>query len=892
MKTFFGNMKRILSGENTNLRQRMFYIISIVGLVLSVFGIIESAMITEAEMIGISLAAMLACIFISYFLEMKFGFLDGASLLVGFGMCVIAFPNMFFLNGGVEGGATLYLCLNIIYVSLLFEGPLMLILFGFFVILDASVYWVAYNFPYLIMPLESEEAILLDSMYSVIAVGLAVAVMVQLHIRAFASQREQVVLQKAELEENAKSKNKFFASMSHEVRSPINTILGLNEMIIRENKAPEINEYASSVKDAGKMLLSLINDILDISQMDMGKMEIVPTVYNTTELLTELTDMMSVQLTQKKLEFILDIDQELPSKMYGDKKRIQQVLINLLTNAVKYTSEGSVTLSVRVEEKNSDVVKLKMAVSDTGIGIRKEDMESLFDLFKRVDLERNSNIEGSGLGLPLTNQLVELMNGELKVDSIYTKGSTFTVLLTQEIIDVKSIGKSGESWIPSRHAQESYQQLFEAPEARILVVDDLPTNVTIIEKLLSKTLVQIDKAYSGQEALMRTKEKYYHLILLDHQMPEMDGIETVAEIRKQDNGLCRQSPVIALTANLFSGAEQFYREKGFDSYLEKPVDGILLEKMIVSYLPAEIVEKHSAAHSLEDTTYRSVHTIRKKRVKITTDCVADLSNEQLRKYDIGLMYLYIKTEKGRFADTIEIDSSNLPQYLKEDTLLATADGVSVEEFEQFYAEQLSGAEEIIHISMASDSGKSYGVAVAAAQSFGHVHVIDSKQISCGQSLLVMYAAKLAQEDNLSVEQLISQIEEIRGHIKTQFMVPSADYFYKTGYTSKRMAMLCKVLQLRPILKMKGSRIDVAGFCTGDIHAARRKFIARSMRRKKRIDPEIVYISQVVLGVKEQEMVKNEILRQLPFKKVYLQKASFSCACNAGPEAVGFAYYQK
>ncbi len=890
MREFISVMRDTISAKNENLRERMFCIINLLAFGMVVLGLIETLPIVS-ECIPVVCCLVIAVINMSicFYLLLKHHLLDIASVILGFTLCGVVFPSMFRFSGGIEGGATVYFSLNIIYTCIVFRGKWLAFFLALDIISDVVTYAVAYYYPDTVTSLPSREAVFMDSIYSVIVVGIAVGVMLKAYVNAYANQQLKVEEQNKKLEEAGKSKDHFFASMSHEIRTPINTIIGLNEMIMRNNSDEKTLEYAENVHKAGKLLLSLVNDILDLSQMEMGKMEILPVEYKITELISDLVDIVQIQAHDKNLEFNLDIDKDIPCELLGDKKRIEQVMINLLTNAVKYTREGSVTLSVYVESKTKTEVTIKFSVIDTGIGIRKEDITSLYEIFKRVDTKNNEKIVGSGLGLAITKQLVELMGGNLTVDSIYMHGSTFTVSLKQGIINPNRIGYIEHPDKNYKVIRGMYKHLFEAPEARVLIVDDNKMNIVVASELLSATRVQIDTALSGKECLECTRNKYYNIILLDHMMPEMDGIETVKEIRRQVNGLCRDTVIVAMTANAMSGALQYYSENGFDEYIEKPINGELLEKCILSYLPSDIVEYRRIEEGVENLLSVPTEKSRKKKVRITTDCVADLPDDIIMQYDIGVMYLYIRTDKGRFADTIEISSDNLDQFISDEKSYARADSVSVEEYEQFFAEQLTKAEEIIHISMASDSGKSYSIAVEAAESFGHVHVIDSKHISCGQTLLVMYASKLLNE-NLSIADLIKEIKWAREKIVCQFMLPSIDIFYQNGYANKLIMRFFKTFNLHPILRIKHSSVKPISFCSGELHQARKRFVRRVLFKKRRIHRNMVFISHVALNINDQKMITDEISKYVLFDNVYVNKTSFSCAVNSGMGSIGIAYY--
>ena len=395
------------------------------------------------------------------------------------------------------------------------------------------------------------------------------------------------------------AKSAFLANMSHEIRTPINAILGLNTMTLRESDDPQIREYATEIEQAGNTLLSLINDILDISKVESGKMEIVPVEYDLSSVINDTVNMMSFKAKAKNLELKVDVDKNLPHKLYGDDVRIRQVLVNLLSNAVKYTEKGSVTLKV-LGNVSEDEVMLKYVVSDTGIGIKEEDMEKLFAKYERLDTIKNRNVEGTGLGMAITTKLLGLMNSSLDVQSTYGKGSTFSFELAQKVIDKEPIGDLNKRFCQTKREDDSYVR-FIAPDAKILVVDDNRTNRLVFKKLLQRIKVQIDEADSGQACLDMCCQKEYDIIFLDHMMPGMDGIETREKMRENTRCPNINTPVIALTANAISGSREFYLEAGFDDYISKPIEPKKLEKMIFDLLPEEMKEIFSGGGTDEVT---------------------------------------------------------------------------------------------------------------------------------------------------------------------------------------------------------------------------------------------------------------------------------------------------
>lgn len=389
--------------------------------------------------------------------------------------------------------------------------------------------------------------------------------------------------------ENAnEAKNRYLANISHEIRTPINAVLGMDEMILRESTEENVVAYARQIQTAGDTMLSLINDILDFSKMEAGKFEIIPVEYSLRDVMEECHQMVSLRAREKDLEVRVFCDPLIPNALRGDEVRIKEIINNMLTNAVKYTRVGTITLRVKMEPKNEKELTLLISVEDTGKGIAKENLPSLFTTFERLDKEENRHIEGTGLGLAITKQLVELMDGEIGVFSELGKGSLFYVSIPQEIVAPDPIGDYQEK--VKSEGKAVYHQSFVAPRARILVVDDVSINLEVIRNLLKKTRLRIDTADSGEECINLCETNQYQVILLDHMMPGMDGVETLQRLKALPECINANTPVIALTANAISGVREQYLEAGFNDYLSKPVTGADLEKMIQKYLPEEFLE--------------------------------------------------------------------------------------------------------------------------------------------------------------------------------------------------------------------------------------------------------------------------------------------------------------
>lgn len=387
-----------------------------------------------------------------------------------------------------------------------------------------------------------------------------------------------------------RAKSDFLANMSHEIRTPINAIMGMNEMILREGTEPVVREYAQNIESASKALLSLVNDILDFSKVEAGKIDILPGNYRLGNLLSEVSTMINVKAEQKKLSFIINVGEELPNELEGDAVRIRQVLINLLNNAVKYTNDGGITMTITGEKlaEASDITVFRFAVADTGIGIKPEDMKNLFKNFVRLDLNRNRSVEGTGLGLALTKRLAQAMGGDVEVTSEYGVGSTFTLVLPQKVVGTAKVGNFQAAGKDNARRQEGHKVSFVAPEANVLVVDDRELNLLVVSGLLKETKVNVVTANSGPKSLELMKKESFDLVLMDHMMPEMSGIEAMEQAKKIPG--YDRIPFIVLTANAIVGMREMYISKGFVEYLSKPIDGDLLEETLRQYLPPEKIK--------------------------------------------------------------------------------------------------------------------------------------------------------------------------------------------------------------------------------------------------------------------------------------------------------------
>lgn len=442
------------------------------------------------------------------------------------------------------------------------------------------------------------------------------------------------------------AKTAFVANMSHEIRTPINSVLGMNEMIMRESKEKQIKEYASDIQYSAQALLGIINDILDIAKIETGKMEIIPVDYELRDFLYNVVNMISLKARTKDLEMEVIVDESLPNLLEGDDIRIRQVLVNLLNNAVKYTHSGKVTLQVKKEGLENDTAKIRYIIKDTGIGIKEEDIQKLFVAFERIEEKRNRNIEGTGLGINICVQLLQMMGSSLQVESEYGKGSTFSFVLEQKVNGAEVVG---EFDMQKRRELElkKYQVIFTAPDAKVLVVDDNSMNRKVFKNLLKQTEVKVDEAENGTACLEMVQKKHYDIIFMDHMMPGMDGIETLHAMQDLPDNQCVNTPVVILTANAVIGAKENYLKEGFDAFLSKPVEPDKLEKTIYEMLPEGLLCEGMSEMTEEKSEQMEFPII--DGVDFAYGRIHFQADEDLLE-SMGLLYRVLKSEADKLEE--------------------------------------------------------------------------------------------------------------------------------------------------------------------------------------------------------------------------------------------------
>lgn len=591
----FGRIREMFSGlfrEEADIQIVLLNLIlaaAVIGGIVSwIFSIVAG---TDGNAITALLIVVLGCSLwiINVWKKPQFG-----AVLVDCFANLVFFPIMYFYQGGIHSGMLIWMLLGMVFAFLIIKGRICYIIYVLNAVVVAGCITIEYYHPELVHHLD-EQMMSIDIFQSVLLVSCVFGVIFryQSHIyrrqqRYLMEQDDKLRLTLEKLQQANQAKSTFLANMSHEIRTPINAVLGMNEMIVRESSEEVITKYALNIESAGRNLLSLVNDILDFSKIESGKMEILPVEYDVASLLNDSYNIIIMRAKEKNLEVRIENDSSIPSELFGDEVRIRQIISNLMTNAVKYTKVGSVTLSLDWERLQGSMILLKIAVTDTGMGITPENKERLFFSFQRVDEERNRNIEGTGLGLAITKQLVDLMGGSISVESEYGKGSVFRLEIPQRIISEVPMGDFSKRYERTEKS-DRFSKSFLAPRASVLVVDDVEMNLEVMKGLLKHTKLKIDTALSGEQCLEMIKEKKYHIIFMDHMMPGMDGVETLQAIRNMPEQPNIDTPVIALTANAILGAEQEYLAQGFQAYLSKPVRSDELEKITADYLPKDLV---------------------------------------------------------------------------------------------------------------------------------------------------------------------------------------------------------------------------------------------------------------------------------------------------------------
>ena len=574
MKKLFLSHLNAFFGKELELRVRLFHVLAITGVILCIAMTGVSIVGRMWASMAINMGAGAASLFLLLYSARTRKYQLCYSLTIG-AIFFVLFPSLFFSGGGYRGGMPFFFVFAIVFTVYMLDGWIMLGVTALELVFYSVLCVVAYQRPDLIVPFQSEAAVVTDVIVGLVSVGISLGATMFIQVHMYQKQQRELEQAQQEAEAASRAKSNFLANMSHEIRTPIHMILGMNEIIHRESRSTQVLEYSERISETSKMLLSLVDSVLDVSKIESGKMELIPATYETDELVKTLGLIGWTNCQKKELGFQTQIGPDLPPTLHGDLVHIRQIGSNLLSNAAKYTEQGTVTLSVyREPGRREGEILLCISVEDTGSGIRREVIPTLFESFTRADLAAHRNIEGTGLGLPIVKGLTALMNGTLSVTSEVGKGSTFTVKLPQRVVTEQ----------PER--REDRKMTFLAPGVRILVVDDNEGNRMVMQELLTPSQAMVDTAASGADCLRMAEENRYHLIFMDYMMPEMDGLETMERLRRCPGF---RTPVIALTADATPETGRKLREGGFSACLTKPVPWSKLKEAMLAYLPEQLV---------------------------------------------------------------------------------------------------------------------------------------------------------------------------------------------------------------------------------------------------------------------------------------------------------------
>lgn len=886
IKTIINRIRDILGNREYDVTIRSFVYIGFGGIIVA-FAMSVYYFLSEGDSIYNGILIFISAVVLSVFMTIGISTykMRLAALLSATWVSFILFPLTFFLGGGLASGSSIWFLMGFAYVTMILSGKLRLVFLILQLIFYSVCFFVSYFNPDFSVGLSASQTAV-DSLVSVLVVGPAI--MIMFYFKELIMREELTVAreQKKEIERLTRYQQNFFADMSRKIRTPIGGITGLNEMILRsDNLTEDVLQNTRNIASASDMLLTVLEDIMDMNKMQVGDIRIENLEYDTSALFTDLINMLEPKAKEKSLILKLDIDPEFPLNLFGDKIRMKQILVNVLNNAIKYTRRGYVKLSVKAETVGGTLIKAVYQVEDTGIGIKPEDMESLFSDFSRIDISANRSIEGTGLGLFITQGLLSAMGGTIEAESTYGEGSVFTITIPQNKSGEKTIGDINNIAVQDVGNEKTHLWL---NGGRILIVDDDRMSREIVKKLLSDTGAIIDLCESGRQALKFTAENSYNIIFMDHVMPDMDGVETLHRMRTQTNGKNYQTLVVALTANAGENQKEIYQNIGFAGYLSKPVNISLLEEYVIKSMPEEI--KRYNRHREKEFGNISNYFKKKVPVLITTDSMAGLSQEDITKYGIEIFPYCISMPDGSaFVERQEIDIEAMRAVQNIEGI--SAEVVNVEMAADFFRQQLEKAENVIHICiMSADISGNYERLCGVADNVGHVTIFESGTVSVGAGIMAVHAAKLASEGYQMIH-IINELIELRKRIEFRCRIGEINLLVSQRRFPKFFGNVLKSFHLQPLVKTDKSGLKLYGL----MHEknSMEEFVERILKEKTEFEDEI-YIAHPDVRNNRDEIydIKNMIKQRGRFKNIVVIQSSPIMVANSGMNSLAVAMVKK
>lgn len=875
-------VKALFLSETTDISNKLYVVFSAAS-ILIVIGIFFINVLTSASS-GLTVASWVMFFFQT--ISLLYSVFKNRFYLSSVLSCIlinfIAFPYLFLTGHIFFGSVPIWMILGYTYTGLVLSKTTRTVMIFFQSIVNILCYIFSLSMDWnLIMEQYPYGYKFVDIWFAVVAGGAALFAMASFSKWLNSIEQKTIREQKDDIVTLYQNQNKFFSSMSHEIRTPINTIIGLNEVNLSLNPSEDIVDYATEIKFASAKLLGLINDILDISKLQSGKMEVVEDAYNLSDMISRITDDVWKTAYDRNLKLNIVVNPHTPVSLFGDEIRIRQIVRNLLINSIYTTDEGYVELQIRFEEVSESEINLIFEIEDTGRGVRRENIPYVFNIYRQT-IDDNTSSEGTGLELPIAKSLSDIMGGKISVDSIYGHGSRYKFSVTQKIVTdneaAATFENSGKNKVYSNYTTKN---------TKVLVVDDDGMNLNVFRKVFDRIFPDIDTATGGEDALALFKDNEYDLVFIDHLMPGMDGPTTLANMRK----IREDVTSLALTANSGSDMRAFYLESGFTDYLAKPIDREYALRTIYKLLPREKIELSSNPDAAPEDASKVFEEQKRTSLIITTDSVSDIPDTYLKEYNIPIIPFYINTSEGkRYRDKVEISSQSLISFLNNNDNYAFSEAPTESEYEIFFGELLRNTDSIIHLSVAKNNSDGYKNACLASKSFSNVEVIDSGNVCFGLGVIAIRAAGLA-ASGAGAAKIKEQILKDKDDIKFDFVIDETRNLAATNRISLTVHKICSFLNIHPVIKLRDSRMVIRTLKFGDINKIRDRYY-KNICKRRNISNDFIVLLHSNFDEDTLKRIEGELLERVPTDRFIVLSPGAAIASNCGRGAFGICYRRK